>query len=138
VVELDVRTSRREETIDVTERVQEVVARSGFAAGTCFIYTPHTTCALTVNEGYDPDVQSDFLAHLREVVPQRAGFRHAEGNSDAHIKAMLVGTSVTLPVSRGRLRLGRWQAIFMCEFDGPRERQLWLTVTGAGTESGAP
>jgi secondary thiamine-phosphate synthase enzyme len=137
VVELDVRTSRREETIDVTDRIQQVVADSGLADGSCLVYTPHTTCALTVNEGYDPDVQADFLTHLRELVPQSAGFQHAEGNSDAHIKSMLVGTSVTLPVSSGHVRLGRWQAIFMCEFDGPRQRQLWVRVSGGSEESGA-
>ncbi len=132
MVELEVRTSRREETIDVTDQIQRVVAADGLAEGTCTVYTPHTTCALTVNEGYDPDVQADFLTHLRELVPQQAGFQHVEGNSDAHIKSMLVGPSVTLPVSHGQVRLGRWQAIFMCEFDGPRQRQLWVTMTGAG------
>lgn len=128
MVELDVSTSRREETVDVTERVREVVGRAAIEEGFCLVYTPHTTCAVTVNEGYDPAVQSDFAGHLRELVPRDSAFEHAEGNSDAHIKAMLVGTSVMLPVSGGRLRLGQWQAVFVCEFDGPRQRRLWVTV----------
>ncbi len=128
MVELDVPTSQREETVDVTDRVQELVGRAGIEEGFCLVYTPHTTCAVTVNEGYDPAVQSDLAGHLRRLVPRDSGFEHAEGNSDAHIKAMLVGTSVMLPVSGGRLRLGQWQAVFVCEFDGPRERRLWVTV----------
>lgn len=122
------RTARREETVDVTEQVQRAVAESEIAEGVCVVCTPHTTCGVAVNEGYDADVQRDFLTHLQEVVPRESSFEHAEGNSDAHIKSMLVGTSVTLPVSGGRARLGRWQAIFMCEFDGPRDRQLWVIV----------
>ncbi len=128
MVELSVGTSRREESVDVTERVRRAVRESGVDEGTCLVYSPHTTCAVTVNEGYDPAVQSDFVNHFREMVPRESDFEHAEGNSDAHIKAMLVGPSVVLPVSGGDVRLGRWQAIFMCEFDGPRERQLWVTV----------
>ena len=83
---------------------------------------------MTVNEGYDPDVQHDLLEHLRELAPRLKAWRHAEGNSDAHLKAMLVGGSALLPVSGGQVRLGRWQAIFLCEFDGPRTRSLWITV----------
>ncbi len=128
MVELRVRTSRREETVEVTGQVQRAVAESGVEEGLCLVYSPHTTCAVTVNEGYDPAVQSDFLRHAAEVVPRAHGWGHAEGNSDSHIKAMLVGPSVVLPVSGGRVRLGRWQSIFMCEFDGPRERQLWVVV----------
>lgn len=131
MVELKLSTSRREETVDVTDRLRETVAGSGVSEGTCLVYTPHTTCAVAVNEGYDPDVQADFVSHLRELVPRESGFEHAEGNSDAHIKAILVGSSVTLPVSQGQLRLGRWQSVFMCEFDGPRERELWVVVSGA-------
>jgi secondary thiamine-phosphate synthase enzyme len=122
-----VSTSSREELVDVTARVRDAVQASGVAEGICLVASPHTTCAITVNEGWDPDVVSDAVGHLRELVPQASGFRHAEGNSDAHIKTMLVGSSVTLPVSGGQVRLGRWQAIFLCEFDGPRERELWIS-----------
>ena len=126
--EFSLSTRRREVALDVTERVQELVAKSGVREGICLVYTPHTTCAIAVNEGYDPAVQEDFVQHLQEVVPRESDFEHAEGNSDAHIKSMLVGTSAALPVSGGRVRLGRWQAIFLCEFDGPRQREVWVTV----------
>ena len=114
--------------VDVTEQVRKAVGAAGVAEGACLVATPHTTCAVTVNEGYDADVTRDVLSHLRSLVPAEAGFQHAEGNSDSHIKAILVGSSVSLPVSGSELRLGRWQAVFLCEFDGPRERELWVTV----------
>jgi secondary thiamine-phosphate synthase enzyme len=133
MVKLRVRTGRREEAVDVTERVRRAIAESGVREGTCTVFAPHTTCAIAVNEGHDPAVMEDFLNHIREVVPREAGFEHAEGNSDSHIKALLVGPSATVPVSAGELRLGQWQAIFMCEFDGPRERSLWVSVTGQGS-----
>jgi secondary thiamine-phosphate synthase enzyme len=122
-----VSTGSREELVDVTARVRDAVQASGVAEGICLVASPHTTCGVTVNEGWDPDVVSDAVGHLRELVPQVRGFRHAEGNSDAHIKAMLIGSSVTLPVSGRQVQLGRWQAIFLCEFDGPRERELWIS-----------
>lgn len=122
------RTSRREEMVDVTEQVRKAAAGGGVRDGICLVATPHTTCAVTVNEGYDPDVTRDVLAHLRTLVPREADFEHAEGNSDSHIKAILVGSSVGLPVAGSELQLGRWQAVFLCEFDGPRERELWVTV----------
>lgn len=117
----------------MTAQVRAAVRASGVAEGLCVVCSPHTTCGVTVNEGWDPAVAADALAHLREVVPREGSFTHAEGNSDAHIKTMLVGTSSTLPVGEGELRLGRWQAIFLCEFDGPRDRELWVTVTGSGS-----
>ncbi len=126
--ELRVQTTRREEMLDVSRQVQAAVRETGLAEGVCLVYSPHTTCAVTVNEGYDPAVISDTLTHLRQLVPREAGFQHAEGNSDSHIKSMLVGPSVLLPVAAGELRLGRWQAVFMCEFDGPRERTLMVVV----------
>jgi secondary thiamine-phosphate synthase enzyme len=132
MVKLRLRTSRREEALDVTEKVRRAVAESGVREGTCTVFAPHTTCAIAVNEGHDPAVIEDFLNHVRELVPREAGFEHAEGNSDSHIKALLVGPSATVPVSGGEVRLGQWQAIFMCEFDGPRERSLWVSVTGEG------
>jgi secondary thiamine-phosphate synthase enzyme len=125
---IQLRSQRREEMLDVTERVRGCVAESGVDEGLCLVSTPHTTCAVTTNEGYDPDVMRDAVNHLQAVVPHEAGYRHAEGNSDSHIKSMLIGNSCTLPVSGGELKLGRWQAIFLCEFDGPREREVWVTV----------
>jgi len=132
MVKLRLRTSRREEALDVTERVRRAIAESGVREGTCTVFAPHTTCAIAVNEGHDPAVMEDFLNHIRELVPREAGFEHAEGNSDSHIKALLVGPSVTVPITAGALTLGQWQAIFMCEFDGPRERSLWVSVAGEG------
>jgi secondary thiamine-phosphate synthase enzyme len=127
---LRVVTRRREELVDVTAQVQEAVRAAGVLDGICLVASPHTTCGVTVNEGWDPAVPADALGHLREVVPRDGGFAHAEGNSDSHIKAMLVGSSAALPVAGGEVKLGRWQAIFLCEFDGPRDRELWVTVTG--------
>ena len=124
----NVSTERREQMLDITDRVQKEVGGSGVADGLCQVYIPHTTSAVTINEGADPAVQHDFLQHLNELVPQAGEWRHAEGNSDSHIKAMLVGTSVTVPVVDGRLQLGRWQAVFLCEFDGPRDRSVWVHV----------
>lgn len=132
MVKLRLRTSRREEAIDVTERVRRAIAEAGVREGTCTVFAPHTTCAVAVNEGHDPAVMEDFLNHMRELVPREAGFEHAEGNSDSHIKALLVGPSVAVPITAGALTLGQWQAIFMCEFDGPRERSLWVSVSGEG------
>ena len=129
MVELEIPTHGREEMVDLNERVGQAVAESGVDEGICLVYVPHTTCGIAVNEGYDPDVQRDFLAHAAETIPQRGRWRHAEGNSDAHVKAIYVGTSVALPVTGGRLRLGRWQTVVLCEFDGPRRRSVWVTVS---------
>jgi secondary thiamine-phosphate synthase enzyme len=128
LTELSVPTRRREEMVDITDRVQEQVGRSGVSEGVCHVYVPHTTCGITINEGADPAVQHDFLQHIDELVPQSGEWRHAEGNSDSHIKSMLVGSSVAVPVLEGKLRLGRWQALFLCEFDGPRQREVWVQV----------
>lgn len=125
---LDVETHRREEMVDVTRRVQDAVAASGIAEGWAHVFCPHTTAGLTINENADPDVVIDVLAGMREIVPQGPHWRHREGNADAHVKATLTGSSVTVPVSGGRLALGTWQAIFFCEFDGPRDRRLLVKV----------
>ncbi len=125
---LPVHTSRREEIIDVTAEVAAAVASMGIEDGAVLVYVPHTTAAVLVNEGYDPDVAGDLAAWLARAAPRDAGYAHAEGNSDAHIKAMLVGSSQLLPVEGGRLRVGRWQALFFCEFDGPRARELWVSA----------
>ena len=128
MIELEVRTAAREEMVDVTARLRESVAGSGVADGLCHVYCPHTTCGVTVNEGADPEVARDVLDHLGRLVPRSGPWRHAEGNSDAHLKAVLTGSDLTLPVIGGTLGLGRWQSVFLCEFDGPRSRRIWVTV----------
>ena len=129
-VDFEVRSKRRAELIDVTARVAEAVERSGVRDGTCHVFVPHTTAGVTINEGADPDVARDIESHLNELVPKEAAFQHAEGNSDSHIKTVLIGPSCTAPVREGKLALGRWQAIFLCEWDGPRTRRLEVGVTG--------
>ncbi len=124
------RTPRREALLDITAEVERAVGESGVQEGLCLVSCPHTTAAVTVNENADPDVAADVLAMLARLVPKSAGFRHAEGNSDAHVKSSLLGCSCALPVSQGRLVLGRWQAVFFCEFDGPRSRQVMVQVLG--------
>ncbi|HLQ60644.1 MAG TPA: secondary thiamine-phosphate synthase enzyme YjbQ [Candidatus Acidoferrales bacterium] len=126
--ELKVTTHRREEVVDVTAEVRAAVRKSGVGEGTCLVFSPHTTCGVAVNENADPAVGQDLQQHLAEVVPRLRTWQHQEGNSDAHIKAVLVGPSVTLPVLGTDLKLGRWQGVFLCEFDGPRERNLWVVV----------
>ena len=128
---IEVRSDRREQLIDITGQVGGALAELGLAEGGLLVYVPHTTAAVTLNEGYDPDVASDVNGWLKGSVPQDAGFAHAEGNSDAHVKTILVGPSVIVPVAGGRLRIGRWQALFLCEFDGPRQREVWLQPLAA-------
>lgn len=126
---LKIRSREREEFVEITSEVQAKLKESGAQEGICVLYSPHTTCGLTVNENADPDVPRDMLQHLSKLVPQHGvDFQHAEENSDAHIKTTLVGTSVTVPFERGELLLGRWQGIFLCEFDGARERKVVLII----------
>ena len=126
---LKVASTAREEMIDITARVQKHVTAAGVDEGICVLFTRHTTCGLTVNENADPDVQTDMLGFLRKLIPQYfEDFRHFEHNSDAHIKTSLVGTSVTVPFAAGKLMLGRWQGIYLCEFDGPRDREVLITL----------
>jgi len=119
-----VSTARRMEFVDITGQLSEAVRQSGLSEGVLYVYNPHTTAGLTVNEGADPDVQRDILAVLQEIVPLKYPYRHAEGNSPAHVMASLVGASQVIFVSNGRLQLGTWQKIFFCEFDGPRQRKV--------------
>ncbi|NLH17313.1 MAG: YjbQ family protein [Phycisphaerae bacterium] len=126
-----VKTSRRCEMIDITSRVEKVVAESGIRTGTVTVFCPHTTAAITINENADPDVVHDLLLTLEALIPQhRAGYRHNEGNSDAHVKSSLVGASVQVLVESGRMVLGTWQAIYFCEFDGTRTRNTIVKVMG--------
>jgi secondary thiamine-phosphate synthase enzyme len=126
---LKVRSHQREELIEITEQVERELAQSEAKEGIVVLYVQHTTAGLTVNENADPDVPRDMLHAFRTLIPQHGmGFRHGEENSDAHIKATLVGSSVTVPFQDGKLLLGRWQGIFLCEFDGGRERQVIMLV----------
>lgn len=125
---LQIKTDRRNQMVDITERVASVVRESGAAEGICTVYSPHTTAAITINEGHDPDVVTDILNYLEKLVPPHAGYRHMEGNSDSHIKVALIGPGQTIPIENGRLAFGTWQRIFFCEFDGPRSRTCLVTV----------
>ncbi len=125
---LDVSTSHRTQLLEVTAPIAKAVADSGVASGLCHLYVPHTTAGITVNENADPDVAHDIEAALDRLVPRNAGYAHAEGNADAHVKSVLVGVSESIPIENGRLALGKWQGIFFCEFDGPRRRKLHMRI----------
>ncbi|HKR61040.1 MAG TPA: secondary thiamine-phosphate synthase enzyme YjbQ [Pyrinomonadaceae bacterium] len=126
---IKVRTHAREELVEFTDAVQQKLHESGATDGICYLYVQHTTAGLTINENADPDVPRDMLHALRTLIPQHGmGFRHGEENSDAHIKTSLVGTSLTIPFQQGKLLLGRWQGIFLCEFDGGRERKVMMVI----------
>ena len=126
----EVTTSRREQLIDVTHSVAEVAGALGVLEGAVLVYCPHTTAAITVNENADPAVPADLVEGLRRLAPRDAGWTHSEGNSDGHLKSSLVGASEVVPVSGGRLALGAWQGIWLCEVDGPRRRTVWVQRLG--------
>ncbi len=129
---LAIGTQKRVEMVDITRQVQELVQKQSlWQKGAVLLYSPHTTCGLTVNEGADPDVARDMTSYFNRLVPQDASFRHAEGNSDAHIKTSLFGPSLMLIVENGKVQLGTWQHIYLCESDGPRNRKLWVQFLGA-------
>ena len=124
---ITVKSHKREELVDITRQVDKCIGDG--ADGICCVFTQHTTCGITVNENADPDVQTDMLGFLQKLIPQYyQDFKHSEHNSDAHIKSSLVGCSAIVPFSKGKLLLGRWQAIYLCEFDGPRERKVIITI----------
>ena len=128
--QITVVTKKREETIDITARVKSAVTRAKVGEGIVAVSVAHTTAAVFVNENADPDVQRDLLAALERAVPRDAKYAHAEGNGPAHIKAVLIGNSLTLPVRDGAIALGTWQGIYFAELDGPRERSATITVIG--------
>ena len=121
-------TRDRVEMIDITDQVSKAVMEAGVEDGICHLFVPHTTAAITINENADPYVIKDITTHMSKVVPEDGGFRHGEGNSDGHIKSSLFGVSLTIFVQAGRLVLGTWQGIYFCEFDGPRNRQVYVRV----------
>jgi secondary thiamine-phosphate synthase enzyme len=137
ISELPIRTRRRVELVDITGAVRSILSKSGVREGLCHVFVPHTTAAVTINEKADPDVPRDIEETLARLVPEGGSYRHAEGNSDAHVKSSLVGVSAFVPVAGGELVLGTWQAIFFCEFDGPRSRRCLVRVSGEDPEPDA-
>jgi secondary thiamine-phosphate synthase enzyme len=126
--EISLETRSRVEMIDITAAVQKAIYEEKIEEGICLVFTPHTTAAITINENADPDVPRDILAALERAVPFSANYRHAEGNSAAHVKSSLVGASELIIIEKGRLILGTWQSIFFCEFDGPRTRKVLISI----------
>jgi secondary thiamine-phosphate synthase enzyme len=127
---INVRSKSRTEFIDITGIVQEVVKEAGITKAVCYLYVPHTTAGITINEGADPSVQRDIQNTLNRLVPHEMNYFHREGNADAHVKSTIVGTSVNVIVDDGKLLLGTWQSIFFCEFDGPRHRRIAVKFIG--------
>jgi len=127
-ITINVKTGSRIDMVDITSMIQKEMSKSGIKEGICIAYVPHTTAGITINEGADPAVCQDIMTKLNELVPPNAGYRHMEGNADSHIKASLMGSSISVMVENGGLVLGTWQKIFFCEFDGPRSRRVYLKV----------
>ena len=127
-MQLTVKTRPQTEMIDITASIQDAIEKSDLKEGLCFVFVPHTTAAVTINESADPSVKADMLKVINQVIPWEAGYRHMEGNSPAHIKSTLVGASESIAVEKGRLVLGTWQGVFFCEFDGPRTRKVQVTI----------
>lgn len=123
---LTLRTKSRAEMIPITDKLRELVRAEGWQSGALLVYCPHTTAGFTINENADPDVQRDMCAFMNGLVPQRSDFRHGEGNSDSHIKTSLFGPHTMLVVEEGDIRLGTWQGVYFCEWDGPRNRNVWV------------
>jgi secondary thiamine-phosphate synthase enzyme len=131
VKRISIKTQAKQELIDITSQVERVVREANLAEGICSIFVPHTTAGILINENADPAVREDILMMLAKLIPQSSHYRHSEGNSPAHIKSSLVGSSVQVPVSGGRLLLGTWQGIIFGEFDGPRTREAWISLIAA-------
>ena len=125
---LSISTARQTQCLDITREIEKVISKTRTEDGLAVVYVPHTTAGITINEGADPSVQEDFLKSLNQVIPFKGPYQHGEGNSPAHIKTSLIGSSVTVIVEKGRLVLGTWQSIFFCEFDGPRTRKVFLKI----------
>jgi secondary thiamine-phosphate synthase enzyme len=129
---IQVRTLRHTEMLDITEEVQEAISGEGILEGVCYLFVPHTTAGLTINEGADPSVRRDILKELDRIVPLEDAYQHTEGNAAAHIKATLVGPSLIVFIEEGRICLGTWQSLYFCEFDGPRRREVWMRIQDHG------
>lgn len=127
---LSIQTNAREQLVDITRQVQNAVTAQGWTDGALLLYCPHTTGAVTVNEGADPDVSRDVVVNLRKLIPHKGDYMHREGNSDAHIKSSLFGCEQMIIIEDGKVQMGTWQVIYFCEFDGPRTRNLWIKWLG--------
>ncbi len=130
LIQFNVRTSAHTQMLDITDQIQKAVKASGFRDGICTVFIPHTTAAVTINENADPDVVRDFTMEINKIVPWEDGYRHMEGNSAAHLKASMIGFSEQVIIAGGQLVLGTWQGIYFCEFDGPRQRTVYLKFLG--------
>ncbi|UCH12074.1 MAG: YjbQ family protein [Candidatus Omnitrophota bacterium] len=128
IKEFSISTKSRTEFIDITGKIENIVKDANIKEGTCIVFCPHTTAGITINENADPAVREDIKNYLKSAVPYRASYTHTEGNADAHIKASLLGSSINLLIESGRLKLGTWQGIYFCEFDGPRQRNVFIRV----------
>ena len=128
--EISVKTSSHTQFIDITSKVTEILTKTGIKDGMCTVFTPHTTAGITINENADPDVPRDIIKEMEKVIPLNDGYDHIEGNSAAHIKSSLFGCSETVIIRNGSLMLGTWQSVFFCEFDGPRNRKVWVEIIG--------
>ena len=126
--EITVKTDSKIEMIDITRQVHEIVQRSKVKDGICIVFVPHTTAAITINENADPAVRKDIIGELNKIIPLDDNYRHMEGNSAAHIKATVTGSSQTVIIEKGELQLGTWQSLFFCEYDGPRSRKAWIKI----------
>jgi secondary thiamine-phosphate synthase enzyme len=133
MITLSIKTGQQTEFQDITREVEKAVSNSKISDGLAMVFVPHTTAGITINEGADPSVQEDILRTLNQVIPFKGPYRHGEGNSPAHIKASLIGSSVTVIIEAGRLILGTWQSIFFCEFDGPRTRKIIIKIISPST-----
>lgn len=125
---ISIRTNKRVDLLDITSQVQSIVATAKVKDGVCFVFCPHTTAGLTINENADPSVRRDIINAMNKLVPEGAGYSHSEGNADSHIKSSLFGSSLTIFLEHGQLTLGTWQGIYFCESDGPRNREVWVKI----------
>jgi secondary thiamine-phosphate synthase enzyme len=137
MIEFKIKTNARGELMDITAEVNDAVASIKCDDGLCNIFIPHTTAAVIVSENWDPDVTTDMLAQLQKIVPREGGYRHSEGNSQAHILSVMLSTSINIPVRAGKLGLGKWQGVMLVEFDGPRERGVMVSVIEAAAQTKA-
>jgi secondary thiamine-phosphate synthase enzyme len=128
VVDFKIKTPDRIALVDITDGANRAVAESGTRNGVCNLFVPHTTASIVISENWDPDVTSDMLKQLERIVPREAGYKHSEGNSQAHILSVMLSTSINVPVRDGKLAIGRWQGVMLAEFDGPRERSVYVSV----------
>jgi len=128
VEKINIKTTKRIDLLDITDQIQNTVSKSKVKSGICFVFCPHTTAGLTINENADPQVKRDIINTLDKLVPENAGYSHSEGNADSHIKSSLFGSSLTIFIEDGQLAFGTWQGIYFCEGDGPRSREVWVKV----------